>query len=142
MNKQIKGEKFQKSAKCKNKISSPMSNLSWCDLKNKASLLKVNDIMCPNPKCDCQKQITFTPRKFQFKGAGFKKTKEKSFKFSQKAWNSFFKPAVNTLAHVIGMAVAAKSQIPLFGQTTTYILNSISGGKTLSLTNMHGNGLG
>ena len=121
MIKQIKGQKYQKSAKCKNKKSSPMSNLSWCDLKYKANLLNVND-MCPNPKCNCQKQITFTPRQFQFKGAGFKKTRKKFFKFSQKAWNSFSKPAVNTLAHVIGIAVAAKSKIPLFGQATTYIL--------------------
>ena len=30
-----KGEKFQKPARCKNNHSSPISNLSWCDLNNK-----------------------------------------------------------------------------------------------------------
>ena len=57
---------------------------------------------------------------------------KKSFKGSQKAWNSFLKPAVNTMAPVISMAV---------GQATTNILKSISGCKFLSLTDMHGNGL-
>ena len=30
--------------------------------------------MCHNPKCKCQKQITFTPKQFQLEGAGFKNT--------------------------------------------------------------------
>ena len=76
MNEQIKtkltrGEKFQKTAKCKNNQSSPMTNLSWCDLNKKGNLLKVHD-MCPNPKCNCQKQITFTPKLFLLEGAVFK----------------------------------------------------------------------
>ena len=38
---------------------------------------------------------------------GFKKAPRKKFKRSQKAWDSFFKPAVNTLAPVIEIAVGA-----------------------------------
>ena len=71
-----KGECFQKSAKCENNHSSPMSNISWCDLNIKANLLKVHD-MCLNPNCKCQKQITFTPRKFEVEGSRFNNTMEK-----------------------------------------------------------------
>ena len=59
------------------------------------------------------------------------------FKGKQKAWKSFLKPANNTLAPVIGMAVRAKSKCAQVGQATTNILKSISGGKLLSLTDMH-----
>ena len=62
----------------------------------------------------------------------------KLFKGSQKARNPFRKPAVSTLAPVIGMAVRPKNPNP---QATTMILNSISVGKFLSLTDMHSNGL-
>ena len=43
--------------------------------------------MCHNPKCKCQKQITFSPKQFQLEGAGFKNTMEKLFTGSQTAWN-------------------------------------------------------
>ena len=45
--------------------------------------------MCHNPKCNCQKQITFTPKQFQLEGNGFKNTMKKIFKGSQTAWNKF-----------------------------------------------------
>ena len=51
-----------------------MSNKAWCDLKRKGDILKLQG-MYPNPKCKCQKQITFTPRQFQFEGVGFKNQK-------------------------------------------------------------------
>ena len=41
-----------------------MSNAAWCDLNSKADTLKLHDI-CHNPRCKCQRQITFRPRKFQ-----------------------------------------------------------------------------
>ena len=41
----------------------------------------------------------------------------------------------------IGMAVSAKTKNPEIGQATANILKSISGGKILSLTDMHGRGL-
>ena len=40
---------------------SPMSNSAWCDLNSRGDLLKLHDL-CHNPKCKCQKQITFTPK--------------------------------------------------------------------------------
>ena len=117
-----------------------MSNSAWCDLNKKCTVLKLHD-MCHNPKCKCQKQITFSPKQFQLEGAGFKNTIKKLFKASQTAWNKFLKPAVNIAAPFIGMAVGAKSKSPKIGQATTNILKSISGGKILSLTDMNGRGL-
>ena len=39
------------------------------------------------------------------------------------------------------MAVSAKSKKPKVGQATINILKSLSGGKILNLTDLHGNGL-
>ena len=97
--------------------------------------------MCHNPKCNCQKQKTFSTRQVQSEGNGFKKTMNKSFKGSQTAWNKILKPALNIASPYIGMAVSAKTKNPKVRQATANILKSISGGKILSLTDMHGNGL-
>ena len=72
-----------------------MGKSAWCDLNKDGTILKV-DGMCPNRKCSCQKQVTFTPKQFQFEGKGFKNTIRKTFKGSQKAWDKLLKPAVNT----------------------------------------------
>ena len=66
---------------------------------------------------------------------------KKIFEGSQTAWNKFLKPAVNVAAPFNGMAVIAETNNPKVEQATTKILKSISGGKILSLTDMHGNGL-
>ena len=39
------------------------------------------------------------------------------------------------------MAVSAKTKNPKIGRATTNILKSVSGGKILSLTDIHGRGL-
>ena len=127
-----------KSGKCTQGYPSAMSNSAWCDLIENCTVLKLHD-MCHNPKRKCQKQITFSPNQFHLEGSGFKKTMKKIFKGSQTAWNKFLKPAVNVAAPFIGMAVSAKSKNPKVGQATTNIMKSISGGKILSLTDMHGN---
>ena len=97
--------------------------------------------MCHNPKCKIQKQITFTPKQFQRAGGSIKSKLQKFFRGTQTAWNKFLKPAVNAAAPFIGMAVSAETKNPKARQATTNILKSISGGKILSLTDMHGNGL-
>ena len=43
-----------------------MSNLAWSDLSKGCTVLKLHD-MCQNPKCNCQKQITFAPKHFNWK---------------------------------------------------------------------------
>ena len=97
--------------------------------------------MCHNPKCNCQKKIISTNKQFQLEGDGLKNTMKKIYKVSQKGWSSFLKPTINTLAPVIEMAVGAKSKNPKVGQATTNMVKSISVGKTLSLTDLHGNSL-
>ena len=69
---------------------SPMSNSAWCYLKKDCTVLKVHD-MCHKPKCNCQKQITFTPHQFRLEGNGYTNTMEKMFKGTEKKWNNFNK---------------------------------------------------
>ena len=135
-----RGQDFIKNAKCTHGHRSAMSNSAWCDLNKNYTVLKLHD-MCHNPKCKCQKQIIFSRNQFQLEGAGFKITMRKIFKGSQTAWNNFSKPAVDVVAPFIGIAVSAKTKNPKVGQATTNILKNISGGKILSLTNMHGRDL-
>ena len=115
-----------------------MSNSESCDLNSKGDILKLHD-KCPNPECDCQKITTFTPHQNMLEGGSIKSKLRKIFRGTQTAGNKFLKPAVNVAAPFIGMAVGAKTKNPKVAQATTNILKSISGGKILSLTDMHGN---
>ena len=135
-----KGEDFMKKGKSKNNHCSSMSNSAWCYLKSKGDNLKLHD-KCSNLKINCQKLITITPRQYMLEGGSNKSTLQKILRGTQTAWNKFLKPAINATAPFIGMAVSAKTKNPMVGQATTNILESISGGKILSLTDMHGNGL-
>ena len=133
------GEEFIKNAKCSNGHRSAMSNSAWCDLNIKCTVLKLNDI-CHNPKCKCQKQITFTPKQFQIERGSIQSKLQKVFRGTQTAWNKFLKRAVNVAAPFIGRAASAKTQNLNVGQATTNILRIMSGGKIWSLTDIHGNG--
>ena len=62
------------------------------------------------------------------------------FKGTQTASNKFLKPAVIVAASFTGMAVSAKTKNPRVGEDTTNIIKSINGGKTLSSTDLHGDG--
>ena len=135
-----RGENFMEKRKCKNNHCSAMSNSAWCDLNSKGGLLQLHD-RCPNNKCNCQKQTTFTPHQDMLEGGLIKSKLQKSFRGTETAWNKFLKPAVNVAAPFIGVAVAAKSKNPKVGAATSKILKSISEGKILSPTDMHGNGL-
>ena len=55
-----RGESFVKNAKCTHGYRSAMNNSAWFDLNKNCIVLKLHD-MCQNPKCKCQKQITFSP---------------------------------------------------------------------------------
>ena len=135
-----KGKNFIKRGKCKNNHCSSMSNSASCDLNSKGNMLKLHD-KCLNPKCGCQKIITFTPHQYMLEGGSIKSKLQKIFRGTQTAWNKFLKPAVNVAAPFIGMAVSAKTKNPKARAATTNILKSISGGKILSPTDIHGNGL-
>ena len=74
-----RGQDFIKNAKCTHRHRSAMSNSAWCNLNKNCTVLKLHD-MCHNPKCKCQKQITFSPNQFQLEGAGFKNTMKKNLR--------------------------------------------------------------
>ena len=97
--------------------------------------------MCRNPKCNCQKEITFTLRQLQLEGGSFKCKLKSIFTGTQSAWNTFLKPAISATAPFIGMVVSVKTKNPKVGQVTTNILKNIRGAKNLSLIERHGNGL-
>ena len=67
-----RGKDFKKKRKCKKDQCWSMSNSAWCDSHSKRDILKLHEY-CYNPKCKCEKQITFTTRKVQLEGAGFEK---------------------------------------------------------------------
>ena len=84
--------------------------------------------MCPNLKCNCQKQITFSPKQFQLEGDSIKRKLQKAIEGTQTAWNKFLEPAIIATVPFIGMAVSTKTKNPTAGQPTTNILKSITGG--------------
>ena len=135
-----RGQDFIKNAKCTHGHRSAMSNSAWCDLNKNCMVLKLHD-MCHNPKCKCQKQITFSPNQFQLEGGSIKNKLKSIFRGSKAAWDKFIKPGLKMATPLISAAVAAKTKNPKSAQVTNTILKSLTGGKVLSLTDMHGNGL-
>ena len=75
-------------------------------------------------------------------GGSIKSKLQKIYKGTQTAWNKFLKPALNMASPYIRIDVSAKTKNPKVGQATANFLKSISGGRILGLTDMHGNGLG
>ena len=135
-----KGSDFIKRGKCSKNHCSAMSNQAWTDLNSQGNILKLHD-KCPNPKCGCQKIITFTPHQYMLEGGSIKSKLQKIFRGTKTAWDKFFEPGLKMATPLISAAVAAKTKNPQSAQITNSILKSLRGGKILSLTDMHGNGL-
>ena len=135
-----RGSDFIEKGRCKNKHCSSMSNSAWTDLYSKGNILKLHD-KCPNPKCGCQKIITFTPHQYMLEGGSIKSKLQKIFRGTKKAWDSFIKPGLKMATPLISGIVAAKTKNLQSAQVTNSILKSLTGGRILSLTDMHGNGL-
>ena len=133
-------ESFMKRGKCSKNHCSAMSNSAWTDLNSHGNILKLHDI-CPNHKCNCQKIITFTPHQYMLECGSIKSELQKIFRGTKKAWDSFIKPGLKTATPIISAAVAAKTKNPQSAQVTNSILKTLTGGKILSLTDMHGRGL-
>ena len=117
-----------------------MSNSAWCDLNSRGNILKLHD-KCPNPKCNCQKMITFTPHQYMLECGSIKSNLQKIFKGTKKPWDSFIKPGLKMATPLISATVAAKTKNPQSAQVTNSILKSLTGGNILSLTDMHERGL-
>ena len=113
-----KGEDFIRNAKRKHVHRSAMSNSAWCDLNKKCTVLKLHDF-CHNLKCNCPKQITFTPKQFQLEGNGFKNTNKKLFKRTEKLWNNSFEPGLKIASPITSAGVAAKTKNPQSAQITS-----------------------
>ena len=129
-----------KRGKCSKNHCSAMSNSAWTDLNSQGKKLKLHD-KCPNPKCGFQKIITFTPHQYMLEGGSIKSKLQKIFKGTQSAWNKFIKPGLKMATPLISAAVAAKTKNPQSAQVANTFLKSLTGGKILSLTDMHGRGL-
>ena len=74
-------------------------------------------------------------------GGSIKSKQQKKFRGSKKAWDSFIKPGLKMATPLISAAVAAKTKNPQSTQVASSILKSLTGGKVLSMTDMHGIGL-
>ena len=135
-----RAQNFIKSGKCSHGHRSAMSNSAWCHLNKNCTVLKLHDV-CHDPKCKCQKQKTFTPNQFQLEGGSIKSKLQQIFKGTQAAWNKFLKPGLKMATPLISAVVAAKTKNPQSAQITNNILNTLTRGKILSLTDMHGRGL-
>ena len=130
-----RGEDFIKKGKCKKNHSSSMSSSVWSDLNSQGNILKLHD-KCPNPKCACQKIITFTPHQYMLEGGSIKSKLQKIFRGTQTAGNKFIKPGLKMATPLISAAIAAKTKNPQSAQVTNTILKTLTGGKILSLTDM------
>ena len=135
-----RAESFLKRGKCSKNHCSAISNSAWTDLNSQGNILKLHD-KCPDPKCGCQKIITFTPHQCMLQGGSIKSKLQKIFRGSKKAWDNFIIPGLKMATPLISAAVAAKTKKLQSAQVTSNILKSLTGGKILSLTDMHGNGL-
>ena len=135
-----RGRDFIKKGKCSKNHCSAMSTSAWTDLNSQGNILKLHD-KCPHPKCGCQKIITFTPHQYMLECGSIKSKLQKIFRGTQTAWNKFIKPGLKMAAPLISAAVAAKTKNSQSAQVTNSILKTLTGGKILSLTDMHGRGL-
>ena len=131
-----RAESFMKKGKCSKNHCSSMSNSAWTDLNSQGNILKLHD-KCPNPKCGCRKIITFTPHQYMLEGGSIKSKLQKIFRGTQTAWNKFIKAGLKMATPLISAAVAAKRKNPQLAQVANTILKSLTGGKILSLTDMH-----
>ena len=135
-----RAESFIQKGRCKNNHCSSMSNSAWTDLNAQGNILKIHD-KCANPRCNCQKIITFTPHQYMLEGGSIKSRLQKILRGTKTTWDKFLKPGLKIATPLISAAVAAKTKNPQSAQVTNGILKSFTGGKILSLTDMHGNGL-
>ena len=74
-------------------------------------------------------------------GGSIKSKVQINFEGTKKAWDSFIQPSLKVATPLISAAVVAKTKNPQSAQGTNSILKSLTGGKILSLIDMHGLGL-
>ena len=117
-----------------------MSNLAWCDLNSVSDILNIYD-KCPNPKCNCQKIKQFTPHQYMLEGASIKSKLQKNFRGTETTWSKILKPGLKLAKPLISAATASKTKNPQSAEVKNNKSKSLTGGKILSLTDMHRKGL-
>ena len=135
-----RAQNFIQKGNCKNNHCSSLSNSTWTDLNCKGNVLKLHD-KSPNSKCGCQKIIIFTPHQYMLEGGSIKTKLQKIFRGTKAAWDKFNKPCLKMATPLISAAVAAKTKNPQSARVANSLLKSLTGGKNLNLTDMHGRGL-
>ena len=88
-----RAESFMKRGKCSENHCSPKPNSAWTDLNSQGKILKLHD-KCTKPKCNCQKNITFTPHQYMLERGSIKSKLQKTFRGRKKAWDNFIKPGL------------------------------------------------
>ena len=84
--------------------------------------------MCSNPSYKRQNQLSCFLKQFQLEGAGFGNKIQKLIEGTEKARDSFLKPALSVASLYIWMAVGAKTKNAKVGATTSVFSESISNG--------------
>ena len=74
-------------------------------------------------------------------GSRSENTMKKIFKSTEIFWNNFTKPGLKIASPINSAGNAARTKDTQSAQLTRKNSKSLTGGKTLSLTDMHGNGL-
>ena len=74
-------------------------------------------------------------------GGSVKCKLQKVYRGTKKAWDSFIKPGLKMATPLKSAAVAAKTKNTQSAQITNSNLKSLTGGRILNLTDMHGHGL-
>ena len=74
-------------------------------------------------------------------GGSIKSKLQKIYRGTKKAWEVYIRPGLKMATLLISAAVAAKTKNPQSAQVTNSILKTLTGGKVINLTDMHGNGL-
>ena len=128
-----------KKGKFKKGQSSALSKRVRCESSSKRDISTLHDVYLII-KCKCQKPVTLTLTQFPLDSSGFE-NKKNTFNGTQKAWDKFMKPGRKTTSRPFSATVGANTENHQLAETASIILKSISGGKVLSLTDMHGNGL-
>ena len=88
LSKRQEGKILLKKEDVQTKHCSAMTTSAWTDLNSQGNILKLHD-KSPNPKCDCQKIITFTPHQYMLEGGSIK-SRLKKFSEEQKSLGYFY----------------------------------------------------
>ena len=104
-----------KNAKCKHGHRSAMSNSAWCDLNKNCTVLRLRD-MCHSPKCNRQKQITFSRGHFQMEDGSTKSKLQKIFNGTQTAWNKVLNQQLLQQRQLLVCQLVLKQKIQKLGK--------------------------